>query len=282
MIIIKLFSLLPFWLIYIISDLFFIFIYHILGHRKKLVRKNLSFAFPEKSIHEIHEIEKQFFKNLCDSILETIKLYSISEKELAKRIKINHADIPIEFIKNGKVAIGLTGHFFNWEFNMLHFTALFDCPVDVVYHKVSSPFFEKLMWTIRTRFGANMIERNLFQRDFLKKRNLPRLIVLAADQRPTHADIRYWTSFMNREAAFFEGAEKIAKKFDQPVFYCFAEKPKRGHYTLTFKTIASPPYDLSPEHSITDQFIALCEENIKLQPALYLWSHNRWKHTRNQ
>jgi Kdo2-lipid IVA lauroyltransferase/acyltransferase len=251
-----------------------------LGYRKKVVRKNLTFAFPEKTLSEIIKIEKQFYKNLCDSILETIKLYSISEKELAKRIKINHSEIPLNFINEGKVAIGLTGHFFNWEFNMLNFTALFDCPVDVVYHKISSPFFDELMFKIRTRFGANMIERNSFQRDFLKKRNIPRLIVLAADQRPTHADIRYWKPFMNREAAFFEGAEKIAKKFEQPVFYCKAEKPKRGHYVLTFETLQVPPYEGSLEHSITDRFIELCEENIRQQPHLYLWSHNRWKHQR--
>jgi Kdo2-lipid IVA lauroyltransferase/acyltransferase len=272
--------LLPFWMIYLISDGFYLLIYHVLGYRKKIVRGNLSHSFPEKPTQEIISIEKKFYKNLCDSILETIKLYSISEKELARRVQINHAEIPLKFIQEGHIALALTGHFFNWEYHMLYFTSHFKCPVDVVYHKVSSKFFDDLMMSIRTRFGAHLIERNDFQRDFLKKRNLPRMIVLAADQRPTHADIRYWKSFMNRETAFFEGAEKIAKKFEHPVFYSSVEKPKRGHYVLHFKTIGTPPYNATEVHSITDKFVELCEENIKKQPELYLWSHNRWKHAK--
>ena len=45
-------SSLPFWLMYRISDLFFVIIYHILGYRKKVVMENLHNSFPEKTEEE--------------------------------------------------------------------------------------------------------------------------------------------------------------------------------------------------------------------------------------
>ena len=86
---------------------------------------------------------------------------------------------------------------------------------------------------------------------------------------------------MNRETAFFEGAEKLAKKFNHAVVYGQVRKPKRGHYIFRYVLVSKPPYEGAQSHSITDSFIALTEENIRQEPAIYLWSHNRWKEKRN-
>ena len=69
-----LFSLLPMWVHYLISDGIYVVVYHLVGYRKKMVRKNLSDSFPEKSEAEIVEIEKNFYRWFCDYLVETIKL----------------------------------------------------------------------------------------------------------------------------------------------------------------------------------------------------------------
>jgi Kdo2-lipid IVA lauroyltransferase/acyltransferase len=199
------------------------------------------------------------------------------KKNSSRRVKIQNYQIIPKAIQDGEVVIGLTGHFFNWEMHLQHVMANVSNKLDVVYTNVKSPFFEKLMLTIRTRFGGNMVEKDSFQRDYLRKRNQPRCIVLAADQRPNNREIRYWTNFMNRETAFFEGAEKLTKRFNHPVFYSHISKPKRGHYHFRYEIIGTPPYKDTAEHSITDEFIRLLEENIRDHPEIYLWSHNRWK-----
>lgn len=280
MIIFKLISFLPQWVLYIFSDLLFLIGYYVIGYRKKVILENLQHAFPEKSENERREIARLFFRNLTDSFAEIIKMYSISKEELDKRVKIKNKEIVLDVIENNQVIIGLTGHFFNWEMHLLQMMANVSNKCDVVYLKVNNPFFEKLMLAIRTRFGGGLIERSSFQRDYLRKRNQPRLIVLAADQRPSHGEIRYWAPFMNRETAFFEGAEKLAKRFNHPVMYSHVHKPKRGHYTFTYEMISVPPFENEKEHSITDAYIALTEKNIREQPSLYLWSHKRWKDSR--
>ncbi|UJP65523.1 lysophospholipid acyltransferase family protein [Mongoliitalea daihaiensis] len=277
MIIFKLLSLLPLSLLYILSDAVYLLGYHVLKYRQKVILSNIQYAFPEKSAYEHQRIAKAFFRNLTDSFAEIIKAYSMSKEEFNKRVQIIHSNIVNEHIAKGEVLIGMTGHFFNWEWHLLQMMANINNQVDVVYTKVSNPFFEKLMMTIRTRFGGQMVEKDSFQRDYLRKRDQPRMIVLAADQRPGNRDIRYWRDFMGRETAFFEGGEKLTKRFNHPVLYAHVSKPKRGHYIFRYELMDSPPYTEKQEHSITDRFIELLEANIREHPEIYLWSHNRWK-----
>src|SRR5260370_16055791 len=79
-------SLLPFWLLYFISDILFVIIYYLLGYRRKVVKQNLQNAFPEKTIEERHDIERKFYRHLADLVIETIKTISISPEELSRRV----------------------------------------------------------------------------------------------------------------------------------------------------------------------------------------------------
>ncbi|WP_375583868.1 lysophospholipid acyltransferase family protein [Cyclobacterium xiamenense] len=281
MLLIRLFSRLPLPVLFIFSDLLYLLAYYLLGYRKKVVRENLKNAFPEKSKRERRSIERDFYRNFTDSLAETIKLLTISKKELTRRFLSKNPSVIFDKVGEGEIIIGMCGHFFNWEGHLLSVSSEVQEKCETVYTRVNQPFFEDLMQKIRGRMGAALTEKKMFQRVFLKKRNEARLIVLAADQRPSCAEIRYKRSFMNRETTFFEGGEKLAKRFNLTVIYAHTSKPRRGYYEFDYRLLSSPPYSDHPPHSITDAFISLLEENIREQPALYLWSHNRWKKQTN-
>jgi len=281
MFVFRLISRLPLSLLYVFSDFLYLIMCYVIQYRKKVIESNLFYAFPEKSSSERRKIKRQFYRNFTDSLAETVKLLTISEEDLAKRVKIVNVQLVLDKIDHGELIIGLTSHFFNWEAHLLAIQALVRQRCEVVYQKVNNPFFENLMQELRGRFGGKLIERKKFQRNFLRERNNPRLIVLAADQRPEKTEIRYWKEFMNRETAFYEGAEKLAKKFNHTVVFSHVSKPKRGHYTFTYEKLAAPPFEDS-EHSITNSFIQQTEKNIRMEPALYLWSHDRWKQSARQ
>ncbi|MDN3686939.1 lysophospholipid acyltransferase family protein [Cyclobacterium jeungdonense] len=277
MIIIRLLSKLPLRVLYVFSDLIYLTAYYLLGYRKNIVRANLNQAFPEKSGIERRQIERKFYRNFTDSLAETVKLLTIGKKELNNRFHAKNPALVFEKVNKGEIIIGMCGHLFNWEGHLLTVSSEVQEKCETIYTRVNQPFFEHLMQKIRGRMGADLTERKSFQRAFLKKRNTPRLIVLAADQRPNLADIRYRRPFMNRETTFFEGGEKLAKKFNLTVIYAYITKPRRGYYEYDYRVLAEPPYKNQQPHSITDAFVELLEENIRHQPALYLWSHNRWK-----
>lgn len=267
----------PLGALYLISDAFFLLAYYVIQYRKKVVVRNLQQAFPEKSPKELKKIKKKFYRNFTDSFAETIKLLTMSKKALGRRFVIKNQHLVLDRVNRGEIVIGMCAHFFNWEGHMLSYNGLIDTRCETVYMKINSPFFDGLMNAIRSRMGGELTDRYFFQRKYLRDRNKKRLIVLAADQRPNKSDIRYWAPFMNKETAFFEGGEKLAKKFNHAVIFAHVTKPKRGHYVFEYQLMATPPYEGSAPHTITDKFIALTEKNIREEPSLYLWSHNRWK-----
>lgn len=264
-------------ILYIFSDLIYLVAYYVVGYRKKVVQENIKYAFQNKTEAQRKTIEKRFFRNLTDSFAETIKLLTMDEQELQRRFKIINSELISQHIESGEIFVGMQAHFFNWEGHELAMSYRIGSKCEVVYLKINNPFFDHFMKTLRSRFGATLVERNSFTRNFMSNRATPRLIVLAADQRPRFAEIRYWTNFMGRETAFFEGGEKLAKKFNHPVIYGEISKPKRGHYTFEYRVLCSPPYDNKAPHCITELYIDAVEANIQREPALYLWSHNRWK-----
>ncbi|MCL6257873.1 lipid A biosynthesis acyltransferase [Aquiflexum sp. TKW24L] len=273
----KLISFLPLWVLYIFTDILYLIGYHLLKYRQKVILENLFHAFPEKSEKERKAISKKFFRNLTDSFAETLKFYTISKEELANMLEIHSGNILSSRLDRGETVIMVSGHFINWEAFVLGFNALVDPRLETIYSKLSNDTFDSLMIAIRSRFGGTLVEKSNFSRNFLEKRNVPRIIGLAADQRPGNAEIRYSASFMNRETAFFEGPEKLAKRYGYAVFFVNLKRPKRGKYTITYQLVCEPPYADTPAHSVTDEFIRLTEKGIREQPEIYLWSHNRWK-----
>ena len=80
-------SLLPLRALYVLSDGLFYLIYYIVKYRRPLVRKHLADCFPEKSEAERIQIEKDYYSWFCDYIVETIKLFSMSKKQIKKRMR---------------------------------------------------------------------------------------------------------------------------------------------------------------------------------------------------
>ena len=83
--IIWLLSKLPMRILYLKSTFFYIIIYYVIGYRKEVVLENLRLSFPEKKEEELKGIRKKFYKHFVDIFIESIKAFSISEKEIRKR-----------------------------------------------------------------------------------------------------------------------------------------------------------------------------------------------------
>jgi Kdo2-lipid IVA lauroyltransferase/acyltransferase len=273
----RLISRLPLGILYIFSDFLYLMARYVVRYRKKVIDENLLHAFPEKTDRERKDIRNRFYRNFTDSIAEIIKSLTISEKELSKRFVITNQELLDQEVQKGTSVLLLAGHFFNWELGLQRAALLSKVPSEGIYLKINNPFFNKLMYQIRTRFGNTITEKQEFRTTVKTLGHQYRVVQLAADQRPNNRTIRYQRSFLNRPAYFFEGAESIAKNMKLPVFFGEITKSGRGKYRATYELIARNPYDGHQDHSITDAFCERLEENIRLQPDLYLWSHKRWK-----
>ncbi|MCT4602704.1 MAG: lysophospholipid acyltransferase family protein [Marinifilum sp.] len=238
----KLISYLPLRVLYIFSDIIFFLVYHVAGYRKQVVHTNLKNAFPDKSEKEIRKIGKEFFSHFCDSFIETIKLWTIGEKEIKKRCQFLKPDFFDQYKQSGKSVIAILGHYGNWEW-MTSFPAWKDVNLLPIYKPLHNKVFDNLYIELRERFGAKTLPKDDTLRTMLGYRNKKEftITVFLGDQTPNKRSIHYWTKFLNQDTPILQGTERIAKKLNQAVVFCNMQKIKRGYYEVVFIPVFDNP-----------------------------------------
>lgn len=279
-----LFSLLPMWVHYLISDGIYVIVYHLVGYRKKLVRKNLSDSFPEKSEAEIIRIEKDFYRWFCDYFVETIKLLTISRQELRRRMVFKGAELVNELTENGQSCAVYLGHYCNWEWITslpLWVTPKAQC--GQIYHVLENSEFDKLFLKLRQRMGAVCIPMAETLRKLAEYRQQRQPVVIGyiSDQVPFWNNIHHWCPFLNHDTPVLTGTERLARSAGHAVFYIDVERPKRGYYVAEFKLIARDPKQ-TEDYQLTDAYFTMLEASIRRAPQFWLWTHNRWKRTHEE
>lgn len=269
----------PFGLIYLFSDVFYLFVYHMVGYRRKVVIRNLKNAFPEKSDIEIKNISRGFYRHFSDLTLETIKMRTMKPSDSEERMKVKNAGLVNSYFDKGKSVIVLTMHYNNWEWGTYLSVHLKHNSL-AVYKPLQNVVFDKFLNQTRTKFGTELIRNDQIYKRILnaEKNNEPVFIWLAGDQTPPVFH-KWWFRFLNQDALFYPGPAIISKRFDQPVFFQKIEKTGRGKYETTFELLIENSSQFT-EPEIIKMYIHRMEELIREKPEYYIWSHKRWKHKR--
>lgn len=268
---------LPFGVLYFFSDCLYILVYTVLGYRKKVVRLNLSQSFPNKNAQELRQIERDFYHNLCDTIIETIKSTHITEQEIKERVTlINEAYVADLYAKNKKI-FAMQGHYANWEWPALAWCLLYPGKSIGIYKPLTNPFFDQYYFDFRSRFGMQPLAMNDVARTLIAKRNEAYTLGIISDQTPVDTDAAYWTTFLNQPTAVFLGTEKLAKQFDATILFLKVNRIKRGYYEMEMVPICENPKE-TDLYEITEKHVRYLESIILAKPADWLWSHRRWKH----
>lgn len=276
-------SLLPFCIIYLLSDFIYLIVYYLIRYRRKVVRKNLVNSFPEKSEKEITEIEKKFYKTLCDYFLETVKMRTISEKEIRRRMRFPGIEEMEKDSAAGKSVVMYIAHSMNWEYITSITLHMNDTGAQFaqIYHPLENRFFDDAFIKLRGRFGSLSIPMAHTLRkivDFNREKR-PFIIGFLADQVPTWEAINHWVDFMNQDTPVFTGTEKIARRVGATVYYLSMSRVKRGYFEgriIKMHDDASK----TEEFALTNEYFRLVSEDLKREPWLWLWTHKRWKRTR--
>ena len=276
-------SLLPMRLLYLLSDCLFFPLFHIVKYRRKVVEKQLDECFPEKSMQERRAIERQFYHFFCDYLVEVIKLFSISKKEMMRRMKFVGIEQVREELKDKKFCFLYLGHYCNWEYIASLSYWLPEIHCGQIYHRIYNQAFDELFLKLRGQFGGESILMKDTLRRILTLRNQEKKIMIGfiADQLPKWENMHHWTTFLNHDTSFFIGAERIAKQVDAALYYVDVERVKRGYYQVRFRLMTLHPKEF-PDYELTDQYARLLEESICRQPAYWLWTHKRWKRTKEE
>lgn len=275
---------LPLPVLYLLADVLYLLLYHVVGYRKKVVLQNLRLAFPEMSEAQRQQTAKAFYRQFADVVVEILHLASMSRAEMQRRVTFTNPELLRRYVKGGTPVLILGSHVGNWEWCLSAAAVAFDFPAEGVYKPLNNPFFEAFMRHTRSRLGAHPVKMKETLREFVAKRKVPRVVALLSDQTPLRSEINFWTGFMHQDTPFYTGAEKLSDMFKYPVLFLDVVRTSRGHYALTFEEITDGKQKplTSSDYPITVAFAQRLEAAIRRAPADYLWTHKRWKHKRQQ
>lgn len=276
--IIWLISILPFRVLYMLSDVIAFLLYYIIGYRKKLVLNNLKMAFPEKSEKELKSIRRKFYRHFTDVFMEIIKSFTISKKTIDKHYTYTNIELFTELQKNGKDTILTGAHYANWEW-IISMNSFVNYKGYAAYTKIGNKYFNTKMLKSREKFGVHFIQTSkvISEIEKNKKSNVQSMYGLLSDQSPMLQKTHYWSDFFGVRVPIHTGTEMLAKKYDMNIVLMETTKIKRGYYETAF-TLISDDVKKYPNYELTDIFLRKTEEHIRKAPQFYFWTHNRFKH----
>jgi KDO2-lipid IV(A) lauroyltransferase len=270
-------SILPFRLLYLFSDFVYFLTYYIVGYRKRIVRKNLKLAFPDKTDKERLIIEKKSYHHLCDMFLEMIKTMTISKEEMDRRFKFDNLDVYLDLEKKGKDIAVMIAHYATYEW-VISMNSKISFRGYAIYKQIANKYFDKLVRDIRSKFKAELITtketKSVIQNN--REKGILSVYGFASDQSPRLSKAQHWANFMGIYSPIHTGAETLAKKFDMNMIFLRVKKVRRGFYEATFEPLAENVGSI-PDFDISVEFMKRVEKQIHEAPEFYLWTHKRWK-----
>ncbi len=270
-------SYLPLCVLYIFTDFLYFTLIYFIPDRRKVVLKNLTNSFPEKSLKEIKEIERKFYRHFTDLLAEGIKNLTISQKELSKRIKVENPQLMHKLYPQNKSVLLVSGHYNNWEWLITSQNNLFQHQAMGIGMPLTSKFWDKKINERRSRFGMRVVNAKNLKESITSELEIkPIAILILSDQSPSDSRKSYWMNFLNQQSAVIFGTEQMANEYDFAVVFFKMIKVKRGYYKMVLELITDKPKELT-WGQITEKHTHLLEDEIVKNPQFWIWSHKRWK-----
>ncbi len=267
---------------YFLADIVYFFAYRLFGYRRRVVRGNLEACFPETSVRERRAVERRYYRHLADLVVEFVYGLFATPPALKRRYRFVNRELLDRLYEQGRTVVLMSAHMGNWEYMVC------SLGMQVRHHGIGigKPLESRLVGPFvarrRVRYGTQVVYSDTVRQEvaYYDHHRVPCALMMLSDQSPVNPHRSYWTTFLGRDTAFLYGAEKFARQYDYPVIYYSVDKPRRGHYTVTFEMLSEHPA-AEPQYSVVERYARRLESDILRRPELWLWSHRRWKLTRN-
>ena len=277
-------SQLPLRVLYGLSDFIFLIIFHVVKYRRPLVQKHLADSFPEKDEKERKQIERGFYHWFCDYLVESIKMLTMSQRQMMRRMTFKGGEQIDEAVKEGRSCALYLGHYCNWEWiTSLPLWLTPEVCCGQIYHVLENKDYDRLFLKLRQRWGAVCIPMAETLRRIIKYKQENKQVTIGyiSDQVPFWNNIHHWLNFLNHDTPVLTGTERLVRQTNHVVFYVDIRRVKRGYYEAEFILLSREPKNMK-EFELTDRYFQMLEASIRRAPQYYLWTHNRWKRTHEE
>ena len=248
---------------YLLSDILYFIAYHLAGYRRRVVRENLAACFPDKTEQERRKIERQYYRHMCDLLIEGAYNLVASPEAIKRRYRLTNRQLVDRYYEQGRTVVLMSAHYGNWEYMVSSLN------MQLLHHGigVGKPLDDKSVAAFitrrRTRYGTQVVDQSDVRQHvaFYDRYHVPCALMMLSDQSPSNPHKSYWTQFLGRDTAFLYGAEYFARKYNYPVLYYSVRKVKRGYYEVTFSPLCERPEEV-PQYTIVERYVRRLEQEI--------------------
>jgi KDO2-lipid IV(A) lauroyltransferase len=273
---VRLAAALPWRLLYGLTDFLAWLAWRVIPYQAEVVRENLATAFPDSDERQLRDVMRRYYRGFGEVLVEIVKAARLPAAEIRRRVALHGLASVRERIADGTPVLLVAAHQCNWEWMLLALSIELGFPLDAAYKPLVDPWAEREMLKLRTRFGSRLVPAQELLGDIIKRGRTPRAIAMVADQEPRTSEHKHWTRFLNRDTAFYVGAEEIARVTKFPVFFVAMRRIRRGYYEVSVEPLARGGEALAPGE-LTERYARRVEEQIRAAPPDWPWSHKRWK-----
>ena len=272
-------SIIPFVILYKISDVVAWLMQHTIKYRLRVIAENLERVYPNMTSEESSILISKIYKNLADITLEGLKGITMSTSEISKRHKFINPAILNELHEKGKSVVLVAGHYNNWEWGAFSPTYYLKHQVVAFFKPLTNRYINSYIVGKRGNSGSKLADINKTKQFFEEYADKTSVFLMAADQSPTKPELAIWADFLGVKTPCLHGIEKYVEKYDLAVVFCDIQRVGRGFYELELSWLKTDQVEFAKEYGATTiAFVNKLEKIILEKPENWLWSHRRWKH----
>jgi KDO2-lipid IV(A) lauroyltransferase len=273
---VRLASRVPLCLLYALATVLYLLAYHLTGYRRHVIEPQIERVFPALATAARRQIHRQFVRNYCDVLVEILKSFTMPAKSLCARVRVRNIEAARRYLDAQQSVMLVTSHLCNWEWLLHGVTLQLSFPVDAAYKPLPDESGERLMFDLRSRFGATLVPAKDLLATVLRRRAVVRAIAVNADQAPAANERHQWLRFLEQDTAFYVGAEQIARAMRLPMIYLSMHRVRRGYYEVDLRELWDGR-EVTANGDLTARYAHACEVDVRASPADWLWTYRRWR-----
>lgn len=265
---------LPYAAIHRLGNILGSFAYYCIPKFRKRTLSNLALASSlQLSETQIPQIAKASLQNLMITCLEYAKF--ASEKHIHRAVTCVNPETATRLMQENKPVIFFCGHQSNWEVLFLEGTKRM--PGVAIGRPIKNTLLYNWVLSIRQKYGGKIIAPQNAIREGLRGLKKGAFLGIVGDQ--GMPDSGYCSPFFGRAAWTSPITAILAHRTGSPIIVATTLR-KKGKYYIHYSDPIWPNTEAPMEQEIDrlmKESLAKLEEKIALEPAQWLWSHNRWK-----
>lgn len=251
---------------------------HVLRLRRTYVLETLARCLPETTPEERRRIYARMWSYQAQNIVELLRFAGGRESEQLERIEVRGKAIADQALERGRGLLILISHLGNYDLMGLAAAKLFAYPLTVITKTLKNEKLNEFWFKIRNRSGVRTVPAHNSYRACLRALRNNELVGFMLDQnRPANQGI--FVDFFGRPASTTPGLAFMAAQSGAPVVPVFMLRTPEGRHILQALPAIEPPPDRREEtlRASTEAYNRILEEQIRQDPAQWLWLHKRWK-----